>query len=488
LTRWRRLCTVRTARRKAQEAPQPPRGAQPVLTPKDGPEQPGIAMRKPIAVACCAMFAALLCTIKIPADEPAEATVTPAVDEATDSNPRVARLVRDLGAGSFEDRQRATAELSRIGPDARAALERAANSDDAEIRLNALALLRQLKVGDLWAAGTVTCRVRGDQASSVLDLLAEQTGNHVLVGDQYGQFHDAAVNLDFNAAPFWQVLDELCRQTGNQVRHHYDTRTPGLVLVQGEPGQHPVAYAGPVRGRVTSARRVYIEELDYESLKSEITHTFQINLQMMWEDRFRLVAYRSQPELVQAVTETGVELPAAQPSGSAWNVANAGTRQLAMNLRLHPPGTAAARLAVLRLKWGLIAVGDMQSMDVVDLSSAAPHQQDGVELIVESVQERPGGRYEVTLVVHRDLVIPQPQEVLFQENEFDLFDAEGRPFRKQGQTNSLTDQGAKIRFTFAGETPGSTPKRLRFTYPRLRAEQDLEVVFRDVPLPVGRPE
>jgi hypothetical protein len=406
----------------------------------------------------------------------------------TDDNPRVARLVRDLGATAFEVRQRAAAELSRIGPDTREALERAANSDDTEVRLNAQSLLEQLKVNDLWAPGLVTCGIRGDAASSVLKLLGEQTGNNVLIGDQYGQFHDAPVNLDFTAAPFWQVLDELCRQTSNQVRHHYDTRTPGLVLVQGEPGRHPVAYAGPVRGRITSARRVFIEEMDYESLKSEVTHTFQINLQMMWEDRFRLVAYRSQPELVQAVTDAGVELPAAQPAGSAWNVANAGTRQLAMNLRLQPPSTTSNQLATLRLKWGLIAVGDMQTMDVSDLESNAPHRQDGVELIVEGIQERPGSRYEVTLIVNRDLVIPQPQEVLFQENEFELFDAEGRPFRKQGQTNSLTDQGAKIRFTFAGDTPGSAPRRLRFTYPRLRAEQDLQIVFRDVPLPVGKPE
>ena len=45
-----------------------------------------------------------------------------------------------------------------------------------------------------------------------------------------------------------------------------------------------------------------------------------------------------------------------------------------------------------------------------------------------------------------------------------------------------------VRFTFAGETPTSTPKLLRFTYPRLRAQHDLEIVFRDVPLTVGRPE
>jgi hypothetical protein len=243
-----------------------------------------------------------------------------------------------------------------------------------------------------------------------------------------------------------------------------------------------------VRARITSARRVFIEELDYDELKSEKTHTFQLNLQMMWEDRFRLVSYRSQPELVEAVTDTGAQLSATQPAGSGWNVASQGTHQLTTELRLHPPTTAARTLRSLRLKWGLIAVGDMATIEISNLSSTQPHRQDDLELIVESVQESPGARYEVTLAANRDLVIPEPQEVLFQENEVQLFDADGRPFRKQGQTNSLTDRGARLRLSFTGESPDSRPSSLRFTYPRIRDRHDLEIAFRNVPLPVARPE
>jgi hypothetical protein len=284
------------------------------------------------------------------------------------------------------------------------------------------------------------------------------------------------------------VLDEICRQSGNLVRHHYDARTPGLVVVAGSPGRFPTAYAGPVRARLTSARRVFIEEHDYEDATSDVTHTFQFNVQMIWEDRFRMVACRSQPELIEAETAAGEQLSSAQPAGATWNVTSPGTRQLAMSLRVQPPSTAVDRLRVLRVSWGLIAVGDMQSLVVEDLSSAAPHLADGMELVVESVQERPGGRYELSLVVNRDLVVPTPPEILFQENEFALFDAEGRPFRQQGQTNSLTDQGARIRITFVGQSPQSVPKALQFSYPRLRDERELEITFRDVPLPTARPE
>jgi hypothetical protein len=401
---------------------------------------------------------------------------------------RVARLVKDLGSADFDARERASAELARLGPQTREQLELAAESDDPEVRAHVLALLKRLKLDDLWLPSPIHCRLEGGSASQALTLLSEQTGNRLLVGDQYGAFQDAPVELTYDGAPFWLVLDEVCRQTGNLVRHHYDTRTPGLVVVSGLPGKYPTAYSGPVRARIASARRVFIEEHDYEDDTSEVTHSFQFNVQMIWEDRFRMVACRSQPELVEATTEAGDDLASAQPAGATWNVTSPGTRQLAMSLRMHPPSTSAERLRVLRLSWGLIAVGDMQTMIVNNLDSTAPHLADGIELVVESVQERPGGRYELSLVVNRDLVVPTPPEILFQENDLALFDGDGRPFRQQGQTNSLTDRGARIRVTFVGESPQSAPKTLQFAYPRLRDERELQITFRDVPLPTARPE
>lgn len=401
---------------------------------------------------------------------------------------RIARLIRDLGSDNYDQRQRASLALASLGSQTRKQLEAAVRSEDPEVRLRALDLLKQIKVRDLWSPSVVTYRCEAEQASKVVARLAEISGNRLLVGDQYGTFQDAPITLDYPDGPFWEVLDDLCRQSRNHVRSHYDTRNPGLVVVSGTPGQYPTAYAGPVRARITSARRVFIEELDYDELKSEKTHTFQLNLQMMWEDRFRLVSYRSQPELVEAVTDTGAQLSATQPAGSGWNVASQGTHQLSTELRLHPPTTTARTLRTLKLKWGLVAVGDMATIAIEDLASTQPHRQDDVELIVESVQESPGARYEISLVANRDLVVPEPQEVLFQENDVQLIDAEGRPFRKQGQTNSLTDRGVRLRISYTGETSESKPSRLQFTYPRIRDRHDLEITFRDVPLPVARPE
>ena len=118
------------------------------------------------------------------------------------------------------------------------------------------------------------------------------------------------------------------------------------------------------------------------------------------------------------------------------------------------------------LHWELIAVGDMAAIELNNFDSLEPHFQDDLELSIESVQANGAGQYAVTLRLTRDLTIPEPAEVIFQENEVELFDAEGKPFRKQGQTNTLSEEGAKMVVNFIGESTNSTPQRLVFSYPR----------------------
>ena len=157
-------------------------------------------------------------------------------------------------------------------------------------------------------------------------------------------------------------------------------------------------------------------------------------------------------------------------------------------LRLSPPPANAKKLDRLVLKWGLVAVGDMAAIDVNDLASREAHCQDDVELRIEEVEERSGGRYDVSVLLSRELVVPDPQEILFQENRLELFDEKGKALRSQGQSNVLTDRGARMRMTFSADAWQDKPKVLRLTYPRLRAQQDMEITFRDVPLPAAKPE
>lgn len=408
---------------------------------------------------------------------------------ATPAGPQfVAALVRNLGDEDYHVRVRADEQLIGLGLSARAELEKAAMDDDPELRLRAKALLKRIQIEDLWRAGHTTIDAAGKKASDIIRELGEHTGNNVLLGDQYGQFDDQTLETPLNSRSFWPLLDEICRNTSNRLRPHFDPREPGLVVSSGKPGDYPTAYAGPIRAQIISARRAFTEELDFETGESEKSHTFQMTVQMSWESRFHLVAYRSQAELVAATTNVDTRIASTQPSGSGWNVAGSGARQMSMTIRLHPPATAATKLDSLSLKWGLIAVGDLAALEVTDLASRKPHFKDDVELRVESVEESPGGRCELDLLILRDVVLEDPQEAFFQECEFELVDQTGVAYRKQGQTNGTGRDGARVKLTFVGEGSDSKPARLKFTYPRIRSQRDVVLTFRDVPLPCGRPE
>jgi hypothetical protein len=100
----------------------------------------------------------------------------------------------------------------------------------------------------------------------------------------------------------------------------------------------------------------------------------------------------------------------------------------------------------------------------------------------------------VVLIVSRDRAPPEPAEVVFQENEVDLFDATGRVLRVQSQTHQFVRRGLEIRlqcgaYSSGTDTPAvDRPALLRLIYPRLRSRRSLELVFRDVPLPTARPQ
>ncbi|MCA9248184.1 MAG: hypothetical protein KDA42_13745 [Planctomycetales bacterium] len=405
-----------------------------------------------------------------------------------DERIRVARLVEQLGSESFEKRMAADAELAKIGSGAKPVLNDALQNDDLEVRLRAEQLLRRLEETAIWGPTRVSVACQQEAVSNVLAQFASQTGNRVWVGESYGDFSNNKVSLTANDMSFWEALDSICRASGNYVRPHYNPREPGLVLVAGELGRNPLAYAGPVRAQLTSARRVFVEQLDYDELKSDVTHTFEVSLQIMWEDRFRLIAYRAQPELVAAKTDTGEQLPATKASSKNWNIAGNSLRQLSASLRLQPPAVGAKTLRELELEWGLIAVGDMVTLDIRDPQAGGKYHQDDLGVVVESIEKSSGDRVEVNVVIARDLAAPEPQEVLLQENELRLLDENGQMYSPQNRSQTLVAQGARLSVTFQTPSDGSTPHRLQIDYPRIRSQRDLKITFHDVPLPVALPE
>ncbi len=337
-------------------------------------------------------------------------------------------------------------------------------------------------------ASTVELDAKGKSASAALASLATQTGNHIHIGDPYGNFADGKLDVEIGPTSYWEAVDQICTCVGNRTRPHYDMHTPGIVVSAGTPPKYPRAYGGPVRGELTGARRVFIEELNYEEQKAELTHSFQVNLKFSWEDRFQIVGYASQPELVEAVTDNHVVCSAAQPSGSAWNA----TTPRATPSHGQPETQSRAHLGQIvrsvHRALGANRRGRAGGARNRRIRSRRTFAQDDLAATVLSIDRQQSSKFVVTLNVTRDLSMPDPREVIFQEYTVDVLDADGRKFRVQSQSPSLSDDGVQLKLTLAGESPDSEPRLLKLHYPRIRSRRNVELTFRDVPLPTGQPE
>jgi hypothetical protein len=401
---------------------------------------------------------------------------------------RVARLIRDLGANDFSKREQANDQLTQLGQATREQLEAALDDPDVEVRLRARQLLDRLKLDDLWKPAIVRCRSQGQTASKVLLALAAQSGNHIHIGEPYGHFGDAGLDVNYDGMSYWEAVDDICGRSSNRIRPHYDTHTRGIVISAGTPPRYPRAYSGPVRAQITGARRVFIEEVNYEEHKAELTHSFQINLQFSWEDRFTVVGYANQPELVEAVTDNQIVVSAAQSSSGGWSATTRGLRQVTASLKLNPVSVSAKAFDVFKVRWGLIAVGEAVALEINDLQPDKLYAQDDLNARIENLTSPAAGKHVLTMCLARDLTTGQSHEVVAQEYEVELLDGEGRAMRLQNQQHQIGDRGLQLTLNYIRDSTQGEPKSVRVRYPRLRSQRDLELAFRNVPLPVGKPE
>lgn len=398
-----------------------------------------------------------------------------------------ARLVRSLGAGDYRQRRAAADSLTKLGEASIPALEEAAQSTDAETRLRAQELLTQLRSAQLWKAPVLSLSGSVPTVAGVLEELSRQSGNPLRLGDKYGELADGQLNVVRQRGTFWQFLDEICRTSGNRLRLSFDPRVSELVVAEGQTDLAPKAYAGPVRATIESARRVFIEDVDYTSGERETAHSFQLAMNMIWEDRLRLLAYHPQVELLNAVSDQGESISAPSVKPKAWQVLAPNDRQVQLNLMLDPPAVGVQQLETLQLGWELLAAGDFRTLEVDRLEAQTTLAQDDLHLEIEQVAHGPGPRCEVTLLLSRGLARPAPEAVLFHENRFGLIGKSGRAWTQQSISHSLESDGVRFRITFRGDDEADSAQTLRIEYPRVRSKRRLDIVFQAVPLPCQKP-
>src|SRR5262249_13909352 len=142
---------------------------------------------------------------------------------------RLTQLTLQLGSSQYSEREAAERELDAAGPTALPALKRAAQSDDAEVRRRAEALVQQIEkrveTAKLLEPRTVRLVYRHQPVAEAVADFAHQTGFPLQIGGNTPQGNisvkpiNRKITLDTGAVPFWEAFDRLCREAG-LVEHH----------------------------------------------------------------------------------------------------------------------------------------------------------------------------------------------------------------------------------------------------------------------------
>jgi len=128
---------------------------------------------------------------------------------------RVQELIRQLGSDEFATREKAASELERIGVPALEQLQKAAKSEDLEIRRTAEELVAKIQARNLavtmLAPRKVSLDLKDISVTEAVVRLARQSGYAIQLAP--GPV-DQKITLQVRDVPFWEALSQLCQKAG----------------------------------------------------------------------------------------------------------------------------------------------------------------------------------------------------------------------------------------------------------------------------------
>lgn len=368
--------------------------------------------------------------------------------------------------------------------------------DDAEVAMLASELSRSPMVESMFQPTMVRCDMQDVSVCAALGMIERQTGNRLSAGLHGCECNDVRITLFHDEpVPFWEALRQIAQQSGNQIRLNAYNRFSPTGLVAGDYGKCPEVGTGPVRARITNAIRTFVDRVDFEKDTVETYDSYKLDVEMLWEDNLRVVACAPKPNVVSAVNADGsaVTFSPIGPRCSSLNVVSSGVRHHHSSINVTPPNMQYDSWKKLRLEWEVIAVGEMETIEITDFTPGKTYTRDDVKVTVLGVEPLSYEGHHVQALVQRVDGVPEPKEILLHENEFSLIDQYGVPFERQHGSDSFCagencEEVVKVRGNYRQPSKDSVPVRLQVRYPRLRAKKFLPLEFHDVPLSRRRPE
>jgi hypothetical protein len=391
-------------------------------------------------------------------------TVVPSPAAEDPDSPRIAKLIAQLGAGTFREREEASRALEAVGACALEALRRAAQSSDLEVRRRAEELVRKLtqpgELAKLLAPLRIQLKYQDTPVEQAVKDLAKQAGYPISLAGNKAKLAGRRVTLSTGETTFWEAFDQFCRQAGlveedpasrQGAPGGLGLRPPGLpgpggapapaprpapappglpppgalppppgalpvppdidagklVLVDGKPPSRPTCYAGAMRIRAVPG-------------SAKASREIQVTLEATPEPRMQW--YRpGTPHIDQAVDDHGQALsqaavPAAGPGMAGLGFGRPNHRQV--TVRLQTADKPSRALKVLKGK----LTGEVQTPlgELVEVKSILKARgqtvkgKDGTSLeVLEAGRQKDGTiRLEVKLTAPGDIVPAVTEEDL----------------------------------------------------------------------------
>ena len=292
----------------------------------------------------------------------------------------VEALIKQFNDRSFAARQQAVDRLIAIGPKVVPVIEKTlAETTDNEEKLRCQMVLKGLadKYGARVAgittttvtpgkfgteASKVTLKLTNAELDEVLQALAEQSGNKLV--QQPDDWEDKTITLNVTDMPYWQALDEVCKQTGLL---YTVGRNGGMTLVAAGESMDVGAYAGPFVVKVTSAtRQKFFRRLNTRRSAVEgLTYT----LNAYCEDR--LTTLGTTVTVTKAVDPNGqaLEIPAADPDDPMARMRMGGGGMFMRGMFGRARGGNTARVSLPEAPKGLAKIGRIEGTVTIDVGT-----------------------------------------------------------------------------------------------------------------------
>ncbi len=162
---------------------------------------------------------------------------------------KIARLIEQLGNGTFEEREQAGRALEAIGAPALPALQKAIKGDDLETRRRALVLVQRIEKSAAAASIQTPTKVhlnfKDTPLPEAITELSKCSGFDIMLGKSVQKPAQRRISLDTGETTFWNALEQLCRAGGlveepPPLEPEVQRGTPHLVGEGAPPPARPV--------------------------------------------------------------------------------------------------------------------------------------------------------------------------------------------------------------------------------------------------------